>query len=239
MQICSQSRLSVMHRSNSDEIAKQASSLEIRRKTENRNKYNRNWSKKSRPFHSTFCREFMPFRHTHVKRWLLRLVMCLSFAFAVQRHSYDRFAFDSRKTRQFINCNRFARIWETAEKCATTNSTKILLNRIACDENYYVLNEWTLIVYYCARFNVTVVDAHRNVLAERQHNDSIRSERDRSIVCQHRHRTHSHAQRTHRYSVYLLDAMGNTRNGKVCSVFGAHTRIFLLFIALITNNGAQ
>lgn len=46
MQICSQSRLSVMHRSNSDEIAKQASSLEIRRKTENRNKYNRNWSKK-------------------------------------------------------------------------------------------------------------------------------------------------------------------------------------------------
>lgn len=41
----------------------------------------------------------------------------------------------------------------------TLQMFRIPLNRFASNEKYYVLNVWTLIVYYCAMFVVTTIDA--------------------------------------------------------------------------------
>lgn len=93
---------------------------------------------------------------------------------------------------EIINCTVFRwrhRDWRNYK----WYGLRILLNRIASDEKYYVLNVWTLIVYYCAQFVGSVVDA-----AGATHDKTTQATRGRRnvvmffySVCQHRHRAHT------------------------------------------------
>lgn len=111
---------------------------------------------------------------------------------------------------------------------------RIMLNRIASDENDYVLNVWTLIVYYCSQFVGAVVDAHANAAAGATHDKNDSTEQ----------------RETESDDVFLLRVSTQTPSTHQCppndtmGIFevakrvqsSARIRVFSLFIELITKS---